>query len=50
MALNVVLICLFAVSALNVLLIYDLYNRSAKLAKYVEEAHQASLLRRSSAS
>lgn len=34
MALNVVLVCLVAVSMLNLLLVYDLYGRSARLAEY----------------
>lgn len=47
MALNVILVCLVAVTALNVLLIVDLYNRSARLAEFAQEVHEANLLRRS---
>lgn len=38
MALNVILICLVAVSALNLLLVVDLYGRSTRLAKMGHEA------------
>ena len=40
MALNIILTALVAVSALNALLIYDLYGRSAKLARLYEEARR----------
>jgi hypothetical protein len=34
MALNIILTCLVVLAALNLLLIIDLYNRSAKLAQF----------------
>ena len=37
MALNVILICLTAVSALNALLVWDLYNRSRRLAMFANQ-------------
>lgn len=41
MALNVILICLVAVSTLNALLIYDLYGRSARLVIFMEVVRKA---------
>lgn len=40
MALNIILACLVAVSILNVLLVYDLYGRSAKLAVFAAEVNK----------
>jgi hypothetical protein len=41
MLLNTILACLVVVTALNVLMVFDLYGRSAKLAKLVQEARLA---------
>lgn len=46
MALNVILICLVGVTTLNTVLIVDLNNRSKKFAQWVNEQHEAKLLRR----
>jgi hypothetical protein len=37
MALNIILTCLVAVNVLNFLLVVDLYNRSARLAKWAHD-------------
>jgi hypothetical protein len=40
MALDVILACLVGTSALNLLLICDLYGRSARLALFTSQVHQ----------
>jgi hypothetical protein len=40
-ALEIILICLTAVSTLNALLIYDLYGRSSKMVLFLEAARKA---------
>lgn len=43
MALTVILICILAISALNLLLVCDLYGRSSYLARLANDQHRTNM-------